>query len=150
MKQNQFIKTILPLTITGALCVGLYGYETASEKLNPSQGLLYENIEALSQGAGDVPNGTVLKIDPMYTKTCYSSRVDMNDYHIERGYDEENNEVYEYKKYKHYYSTYKSYTCKSYPIETAPAWFENCSVPSTAKCNQGDYDSKPNPSVYYE
>ena len=137
------------LSCIAAVAIATFVSNKAYElQTNKSNDLLMQNIEALSQG--DVTNGFIMKINPLYTQTCYQNYCDINDYITEPNYDEVAKEYYSIKRYYHSYHKYTRKQCEVLPIENALMWWENCDVPQKSKCNPGDTDKKPVPYEYYD
>lgn len=133
------------------VAVGMGGFK-AYNAANQSEAdmLLAENVEALSQGEGYVPNGTINKHNPSDTKTCYKSYVDISNPRTERDVDSRG-KVIEYKVYKHSYHSYTVKGCKSYSVKskTYMDWWEDCITPKDAECEPGDYDHRPVPFEWW-
>ena len=136
------------LCITTASVVAFVGKKSSEQRANKTNNLLKQNIEALSQG--DVTNGFVMKINPLYTKICYRNYVDKDRYITKQGYDDSTGEYYTYNEYYHSYKTYKRTQCDVIPIENALMWWTNCDTPQEAKCDAGNPEQKPVPYEYYE
>lgn len=143
MKKKNIMLSCVAVAI--ATFVSNKAYELQTNKSND---LLMQNIEALSQG--DVTNGFIMKINPLYTRTCYQNYCDKDKYITEQHYDEFTKEYYTINKYYHSYHKYTRKQCEVLPIEKALMWWENCNVPQKSKCNPGDTEKKPVPYEYYE
>ncbi|MDE5561835.1 MAG: hypothetical protein K2J00_08610 [Bacteroidaceae bacterium] len=141
-------KNFLTLSCIAAVAITTFvGKKTFGSQTSERNNLLAQNVEALSQG--EVTNGYVMKINPMYKKTCYSSYVDATKYRTIRMY-EESVGYYEYKEYYHSYNTYTRARCEVMDIIKAPGWWQDCSAPTEARCNAGDVDKRPEPYEFWQ
>ncbi len=142
-------KQIIVLSCVAAVAIATFVGKKAYEfSYGESKTLFKQNIEALTQG--EVANGYVRKINPIYTKTCYRNYVDPNKYITKQGYDETTKTYYTYNAYYHSYRTYKVSQCDLYPVDRAVFWWKDCDAPRVAKCDAGDTDIKPTPYEYWE
>ena len=149
MKKKVFLMLPCIAAVTIATIVGKKTLDSNAVNCNE---LFAQNVEALSYvEENNVPNGYVLKLDPIQTKTCWKQDVDPNDFEIRTDYNDETGEKYSYKVYKHYWRKYTRQACVLLRIEEAPAWFQNCSKRQDALCDTGDRaGNQPNPLTWYE
>lgn len=150
MKKNVIKTTFAAVCVVAAGMGGFKAYSVAAQ--SDADMLLAENVEALSQEeSNSVPNGTINKIDPASTKTCYSHYVDYRKYETRHYIDDKGKE----QEYKVYYNSYRTYTvkaCRSYQVKEHfyMDYWENCPTPKPAECRDGDRSDKPNPFSWYE
>lgn len=146
MKKKIFLLPCIA-AVAIATFVGAKSFKTSAYESND---LLMQNVEALTQStnSGEVPNGKVLKVNPMHKKNCWTHKVDKNDFRIERTLDE-SGQVIEIKLYKHYWDKYVSEACELMSIDNSPKWYKLCYTPKEAKCNYGDATEEPSPLVEY-
>lgn len=141
-------KQILTLSCIAAVAIAtLVGKKTFRSQASETDNLLTLNVEALSQG--EVANGYVMKINPIYKKTCYSNYIDVTKYRTIRMYDESTG-YYDYKEYYHSYRSYTRAKCEVMDITKAPSWWQDCPAPTEARCNAGDVDKRPEPYEFWQ
>lgn len=144
---KKILKSTLAVAVLAfSAIIGYVSYnEYQNQQLAFANPLIEENIEALADD-GNVPNGYILKEDPMFYKTCYHQTITR----IEDKVEVCNGRRIAYPQYKHKYTQYKRYDCNSYKVSEHQyfGWWKDCTKKGNGICNSGDIDFRPKEMEY--